>query len=249
MTDEPPSTPSALITGISRRVGIAWTLAERLAAQGWAVSGTGWPAHDQEQPWGGDDVTPEIPDVQWTAADLADSDTPAQLVAAHVARHGGLDALVAAHARSADLDLAALTAAELDQCLAVNTRATVLLVQAAARVGVRRVVLFTTGVHREPMPREIPYALSKAAVQGITPTLAAALAPGATVNCVNPGPTDTGYANDAEDAWVADRMPLARRWGQPSDCAELVCWLLSDAAGWITGQTIDSDGGWGVRAR
>jgi 3-oxoacyl-[acyl-carrier protein] reductase len=174
---------------------------------------------------------------------------PARLVEAHVADHGGLDALVAVHARSSTQDLAAITAAEMDLSFAVNTRATVLLVQAAARVGVRRVVLFTTGVHQDPMPTELPYALSKAALQGITTSLAAALAPlGATVNCVNPGPNDTGYADEDSRRFVAGRMPLERRWGRPADTAELVAFLVSDAAGWITGQTVDSDGGWGVRA-
>jgi len=166
-----------------------------------------------------------------------------------VAEHGGLDALVAVHARSSDQSLETVTAAEMDLSFAVNTRATVLLVQAAARVGVRRVVLFTTGVHRDPMPTELPYALSKAALQGITTSLAAALAPlGATVNCVNPGPNDTGYADADTERFVAGRMPLEPRWGQPADTAELVAFLVSDAAGWITGQTIDSDGGWGIRS-
>jgi 3-oxoacyl-[acyl-carrier protein] reductase len=48
--------------------------------------------------------------------------------------------------------------------------------------------------------------------------------------------------------FVAAHMPLARRWGQPADIAELVAFLVSDRAAWITGQTIDSDGGWSVRA-
>jgi 3-oxoacyl-[acyl-carrier protein] reductase len=121
-------------------------------------------------------------------------------------------------------------------------------VQAAATAGVRRVVLFTTGVHQGPMPTEIPYVVSKAAIQGVTATLAAALAPtGATVNCVNPGPNDTGWADGPTRAAIAAAMPLAPRWGTPADVTELVAFLVSDAAGWITGQTIDSDGGWGVR--
>jgi len=240
---------SALVTGISRRAGIGWAVAERLAADGWAVSGTGWPPHDDEQPWGRDTAEPDLPGLTWTAADLADPETPARLVAAHVGAYGALDALVAVHARSSDQDLAAVTAAELDASFAVNTRATVLLVQAAAAAGVRRVVLFTTGVHQGPMPTEIPYVLSKAALQGVTATLAAALAPiGATVNCVNPGPNATGWADPDTAAAVAARMPLAPRWGRPQDTAELVGWLVCDAAGWVTGQTIDSDGGWGVRS-
>jgi 3-oxoacyl-[acyl-carrier protein] reductase len=239
---------SVLVTGVSRRVGIGWAVARRLAADGWTVDATGWRPHDEDQPWGGDGTDPDLPGVRWAPADLADPATPARLVGAHVAAYGGLDALVAVHARSSDQDLATVTAAELDASFAVNTRATVLLLQAAAAAGVRRVVLFTTGVHRGTMPTEIPYALSKAALQGMTASFAAALAPGgATVNCVNPGPNATGWADPDTVAAIEARMPLAPRWGRPEDVTELVAWLVSDAAGWVTGQTIDSDGGWGVR--
>jgi 3-oxoacyl-[acyl-carrier protein] reductase len=241
--------PYAVVTGISRRVGIGATVAERLITDGWTVTGTGWPAHDAEQPWGRDAAPPEAAGMSWFPADLADPEAPAAVIDRHRAMHDRLDALVAVHARSSGQDLTAVTAEELDASFAVNTRATVLLVQAAARAGVRRVVLFTTGVHRDPMPLEIPYVVSKAALQGVTATLAAALAPrGATVNCVNPGPNDTGYADPETHARVAAEIPLAARWGRPSDIAELVAFLVSDRGGWITGQTIDSDGGWGVRA-
>lgn len=136
--------------------------------------------------------------------------------------------------------------AQRDRSYAVNARASLLLVQAAARVGVRRVVLFTTGVHHEAMTDEIAYAASKAAVQGITRSLARSLAPHATVNCINPGPVDTGYADTATRAAVAAAMPMGR-WGTPSDIAPAVAWLLSDGAAWITGQTLDVDGGWSLR--
>src|SRR5207244_13056812 len=65
---------------------------------------------------------------------------------------------------------------------------------------------------------------------------------GITVNCVNPGPTDTGWA--APDLYeVVRRHSPQGRWGQPDDVARLVAWLCTDAAQWVTGQTIDSDGG------
>ncbi|MEJ7702929.1 MAG: SDR family oxidoreductase [Geodermatophilaceae bacterium] len=241
-------TRSALLTGVSRRVGIAWTVAEHLQQQGWTLSTSGWPAHDQEQPWGGDESPPDNPSWNWRPADLADPAVPDRLVAEHVAVHGGIDALVAVHARSSAAGLGELTAAELDLTFAINTRATLLLVQAAAAAGVRRVVLFTTGVHRDPMPTEIPYATSKAALQGMTSTLAAALArQGTTVNCINPGPVDTGYADESAAAHIAARMP-ARRWGLPGDIAPIVAWLLSDEAHWVTGQTLDADGGWTLRS-
>jgi 3-oxoacyl-[acyl-carrier protein] reductase len=240
---------SALITGVSRRIGIAYTVAQRLHRDGWQASLSGWPAHDDEQPWGGDAAAPDLPGMPWQAADLSDPATPDRLIAGHVERFGAIDALVAVHARSSNQDLEHVTAAEMDASLHVNARATVLLVRAAARAGVRRVVLFTTGVHQGPMPDEIPYVLSKAAIQGVTETLAAALAgSGATVNCINPGPVDTGYADADARAFVASRMPLANRWGTPDDVAGAVAWLVSDEAAWMTGQTINIDGGWGIRS-
>ncbi len=85
---------------------------------------------------------------------------------------------------------------------------------------------------------------SKGALHQLTPSLAAHLMPrGITVNCVDPGPNDTGYAYEATRAWVAQRMP-GGRWGMPADTAKLVAWLVSDEADWVTGQVIASDGGW-----
>ena len=109
--------------------------------------------------------------------------------------------LVANHARSSEGGLAEVSADELDLSFAVNARATVLLVRAmAAQVGPDggRVVLFTSGQYHGGMPGELAYVASKGAVHQLTATLAVELAPrGVTVNCVDPGPTDTGWADDA----------------------------------------------------
>jgi 3-oxoacyl-[acyl-carrier protein] reductase len=69
---------------------------------------------------------------------------------------------------------------------------------------------------------------------------------GITVNCLDPGPTDTGYADAETLALVAGHIP-AGRWGTPADAARLVAWLVSDEAAWVTGQVIASDGGSSAR--
>ena len=109
-----------------------------------------------------------------------------------------------------------------------------------------RVIVFTSGQYHSAMPAELPYVASKAALHELTASLAAHLMPRRiTVNCIDPGPNDTGYATEALHAAVRERMP-GGRWGTPADTAKLVAWLLSDEAEWVTGQTIASDGGWSV---
>jgi 3-oxoacyl-[acyl-carrier protein] reductase len=254
----------ALVTGVSRRIGIAFTVARRLAADGADVVATGWTPHDSEQPWGADELgrgdfaealraglPASAGTIHYRQDDLADPEVPGALVDDALRTLGGLDVLVATHARSSDVPLASSTAAELDLCWAVNVRAALLLTQrfAAVRDAGRsgRVVLFTSGQHLGAMPGELPYVVTKGALQQVTATLANELAPSnITVNCINPGPVDTGYADDGSREFVARRMPFGR-WGRPEDTAELVAWLVSDAGAWITGQTLVSDGGWSVR--
>ena len=102
----------------------------------------------------------------------------------------------------------------LDAHWAVNTRASLLLAQAFAaqhdgREG-GRIVLMTSGQNLGPMPGEIAYATSKGALAAITLTLADELADrGITVNCVNPGPVDTGWATPELFAAVGTGCPPA----------------------------------------
>ena len=251
---------TAVVTGVSRRVGIGAALARRLGSDGYALLLTGLPAYDAVQPYGGDpDGVPALlaelagrgVTARYETADLLDPAAPAAVIAAAVDHFGQVDAVVANHAYSTDTPLGALDAAEIDRHLLVNVRATLLLVDAfaAAFTGdAGRVVLFSSGQRLGPMHGELAYAASKGGLEALVPTLSDALADRhITVNAINPGPTDTGYAEGAVYARVAARFP-GGRWGTPEDAARLVGWLCSPDAGWITGQIIDSEGGfrrWG----
>jgi 3-oxoacyl-[acyl-carrier protein] reductase len=240
----------ALVTGVSRRVGIGFAITRRLVADGARVFASGWPRHDAAQPWGADSeretALRALGDrVRYSQTDLADPEAPRALVAAARSAYGHVDLLVVNHARSGHGRLAEVTAPELDAFLHENVRAAILLVKEFAaqhdgRPG-GRVVLMTSGQHLAPMAREVAYAVSKGALHQATRTLADELIDrGITVNTVNPGPTDTGWEISGRDPHPL--MPLGR-WGQPEDAARLIGWLCSDDAGWVTGQVIDSEGG------
>jgi 3-oxoacyl-[acyl-carrier protein] reductase len=245
----------ALVTGVSRRAGIGYAIARQLRELGADVYVQGFAPADAAQPWGADTtgvagLADEL-GVAHGVFDFTDPAAPAGCLDAATSALGHVDVLVANHAMSCDQDLEALEAEAIDATLAVNVRATLLLVQAYARLhdDARpggRIVLFTSGQHHEPMTRELPYAASKAALHGITASLAAELAPrGILVNTVNPGPTDTGWATPGLVEQELRRLPLGR-WGAPEDAARLVGWLAGDDAAWIVGQVLTSDGGFSL---
>jgi 3-oxoacyl-[acyl-carrier protein] reductase len=256
----------AVVTGVSRRAGIGYAIARRLAAQGASLVLHHFSPHDRDQPWGADPggleaviggVTEALADpdaaVWHREADLSDPDAPARLIESAAETSRFLDVLICNHARSGgDGPLGTLTAGMLDAHWAVNTRASILLAQAFAaqhddsRPG-GRIVFMTSGQDLGPMPGEVAYAASKGALASITATLADQLADhGITVNTVNPGPVDTGYAAFAgqPDAREIVRRHFPQgRWGVPDDPARLIAWLVTDEAAWITGQVINSEGG------
>ena len=251
----------ALVTGVSRRVGIGYAVARRLAALGASLFLHHYAPHDRDQPWaedpGGpaavargvhDAVADADAHVRWLQLDLALPGAPAELIDAAVEACGHLDILVCNHARGGgDGPLGALDAALLDAHWAVNTRSTILLTQAFAaqhdgRPG-GRVIFMTSGQDLGPMTGEVAYAASKGALASITKTLADQLADQRiTLNAVNPGPVDTGYAPPEAHEAVRRHFP-GQRWGVPDDPARLIAWLVTDEAAWITGQVINSEGG------
>ncbi|MBB4904772.1 SDR family oxidoreductase [Actinophytocola algeriensis] len=243
----------ALVTGASRRAGIGYATCRRLAAYGASVFVHHFSPHDSAQPWGADDVAEVVDGVRAVASapvahgsvDLSTPEGPATLVDTAVTALGGLDIVVCNQALSgSDGPLVTQTAATLDVHWAVNARASILLARSFAALGrPGRLVFLTSGQNEGPMPGEVAYAASKGALWSITATLADELADqGITVNTVNPGPVDTGYADGETRAAVAARFP-GGRWGEPDDPARLIAWLTTDEAAWITGQVLNTEGG------
>ncbi|MFW5725363.1 MAG: SDR family NAD(P)-dependent oxidoreductase [Bacteroidota bacterium] len=112
------------------------------------------------------------------------------------------------------------------------------------------VVFFSTVAVGQGMPYHASVAMAKGAVEGLTRSLAAELAPNIRVNAIAPSLTDTPLASrllnsDERKESSAQRHPL-KRIGTPSDLASMAGFLISDEASWITGQIIGVDGGMGA---
>lgn len=254
----------AVVTGVSRRRGIGFAVASRLGQAGASLFVQHWSPHDASQPWGAEDIDGVLAELRARCApdagfadiglDLADADAGERLIAAALERFGHLDILVANHARSGgDGPLADQSAEMLDGHWHVNARSTLLATKAFGaqhdgREG-GRVIWMTSGQQLGPMPHEIAYAASKAAMAGVTETVAAELiTQGIVLNTVNPGPVNTGYL-DPETTDRPDDLEAIRdmfpqgRFGEPDDPARLISWLASDEGRWVVGQVINTEGG------
>jgi 3-oxoacyl-[acyl-carrier protein] reductase len=226
----------ALVTGADNPRGIGRACVRALAAGGSRVACSVLPGG--EGPAEAELVVP---------VDLAAPGAPTELLATVAAGVGRPSVLVNNAAVSERDGYERLDAGSLDRHHAVNVRATALLSCRLARDhpagAAGRIVNLTSGQALGPMPGELAYTATKGAIEAFTAQLAAEVAHlGITVNAVDPGPTDTGWMDDDLRAALAVRAP-AGRVGEPEDAARLVAWLCSDAAGWVTGQVIHSNGG------
>ena len=246
--------PVALVTGVSRKAGIAAAICRALSRGGWDVVGAGYRPYDASMPWGSraedpaelvEELSQDGGRALWVEADLSDPDVAAGLFDA-AETLGPVRALVNCAAHSTRAGLLECRPEDFDRHMAVNARGTLLLSAELARrfrepPGSGRIVNFLSG---PPLVGEIAYAASKGAIEWITYSCAGELAAkGITVNAVNPGPNDTGWMDEDTAAEVRRWSPMGRI-GTPDDVAGLIAFLCSDAARWITGQVLTCDGGW-----
>jgi 3-oxoacyl-[acyl-carrier protein] reductase len=164
------------------------------------------------------------------------------------ARHGRLDIVVHTPGAVIKKPLADFTDADFDHLIDLNTRSAFNTLRATARHIAddgRYVVLSTTLTSVMTGPYGL-YSGSKAAVERMVLALAKELgARGVTVNCVAPGPVDDSFyraAETLESIEAATHHSPRNRLGHPEDIAPVVGWLVSGAAGWVSGQVVRANG-------
>ncbi|MGO8958410.1 MAG: SDR family oxidoreductase [Streptosporangiaceae bacterium] len=246
---------TVVLTGVGRRRSIGAGLALGLADDGWDLVLNYWAPYDERLAYergehDADDVAAECrrrgSRVEVVPADLAAIGTPTRLVEAGSAL-GDLRGLVMSHCESVDSSVLDTTIESWDRHFAVNARAVWLLIKAFAEhlpagptTDVRGRIVALTSDHTA---HNLPYGASKGALDRVVVAAAVELAGrGIRANVINPGPVDTGWMNPQIRQAAVAQTP-AGRLGTPSDTADLVRFLMSDAGGWINGQVLYSNGG------
>jgi len=247
-----------LITGVSRPLGIGATLAKRLAEAGAAVAIHGYSdydvtlGHKSAMQNGTEILAKQLCDLglnvtALTTGNLMMAGVAEQVVEEAVAKLNGLDGLVLNHAYSTYGEIGNWTPEHIDPHLLINVRASMMMMQSFVnQVDTKKdnaITLFTSGQYLSPMINEIAYCVSKEAIICLCRQASRLLGDkNIRVNCINPGPNDTGYCFGEDYEAVAKMFPSGR-WGTPNDAADLLLFLHSSYSKWITGQIIASDGG------
>lgn len=250
----------AIVTGVSRLKGIGKTICTELASHGIDIFFTYWRPYDKSMPWGIDNKEPDLIQKEILSLgvrcekleiDLADERSTGVLFNTVQQKLGTPTILINNATYSTATNLYNLTVGELDKHYAVNVKAVMMLTASLAttfkgRNG--RIINMTSGQSLSAMNEEIAYAVTKAAIETFTRTMQHELAlKDITINSVNPGLTDSGWMNSGTITTEQKEIFLKRfpkgRFGLPEDAAKLIAFLVSEDAGWITGQIIHSEGG------
>jgi 3-oxoacyl-[acyl-carrier protein] reductase len=236
----------ALVTGASRGIGRA--IAQRLAREGAAVAiNYARNADDAVK------LKNEIEDAGGKAftvqADVARVGEVVRLFDETLAHFGRLDILVNNAGIMFTKSVSATTEAEFDRIFAINVKGVFFACQQAATrlADGGRIINLSSSTTARPMPTYGAYVATKGAVEQFTRSLAGELGPRRiTVNAISPGPTETELFLEGKTPEQLERfakLSVFGRLGQPPEIAEVVAFLASDAAGWVTGQNIRVNGG------
>jgi NAD(P)-dependent dehydrogenase (short-subunit alcohol dehydrogenase family) len=237
---------TALVTGAARGIGLA--VAKRFLAEGWRVALLDIDGQVLES------VAEEIgrpEEILALSADVSDPQAVASAVQQTAARFGRLDALVNNAGIAVFKPLLATTFEEWSRVLAVNLSGPFLCTQAAAplmaETGGGAIVNVTSISGLRASTLRVAYGTSKAALAHLTKQQAVELAElGIRVNAVAPGPVDTAMAKAVHSPSIRadyhDSIPLGR-YGLEDELADVIVFLCSDRASYVTGQVIAVDGG------
>jgi 2-hydroxycyclohexanecarboxyl-CoA dehydrogenase len=250
MEDAMSSTGVAMVTGAGRGIGAA--IADALAADGWDVAVCDIDAGAAAATAAAVAEAHGIRALGVTV-DIADGESVAAAIAAIESGLGPVEALV----NNAGIDVIKpfvdSTEAEWDRIIAVNLKGTIRCCRAVLDGMIERrsgrIVSIASDAGRVGSSGEAVYSATKGGVIAFSKTLAREVSrSNVRVNCVCPGPTETALlaqvAEYSEKLYtgLARAIPLGRT-AQPADIAPAVVFLVSDGAGYITGQTLSVSGG------
>ena len=219
--------PTVLITGAARANSIAAGISSRLQTDGWQVCTSDLTSGDYP-------------------CDLFDPEAPEELISRVTAEHGAIEGLVLSHAHGEESGILDTTAESFDRHVAVNARASLLLIAAFARqveASGGAVVAFTS----DHTTGNLPYGASKGALDRIVISAARELgSQKVSANVINPGPIDTGWMDPETRTQLIPDHPSGRL-GTPQDIAAVTSFLLSPEGRWVSGQLLQADGGFTAR--
>ena len=179
--------------------------------------------------------------------DISDENAVKDLYSQILAKYGRVDILVN-NAADGDMDgidtTETITQAVIDDTFAVNVRGSLLMIREFVnhRSDYGRIINFSTDA-AQVFAGQITYGASKATLEALTRSIAMEVGKyGITVNCVAPGPTQTGWIDEELEKAVLPLIPMGKLI-QPEDIAETILFLSSRQAGMLTGQVIKVSGG------
>jgi NAD(P)-dependent dehydrogenase (short-subunit alcohol dehydrogenase family) len=234
-----PAGKVALVTGGGRGIGRA--VAEKLLHDGMAVAIV---EKDAALSSGTAAALSSRGKVHAIVADVAREADVAAAVTETMRHFGRLDALVCNAGISRNKPLAELSLDDWNAVIGTNLTGCFLAAKhAAPHLARHRGCIVTIASTRALMsePNTEAYSASKGGIVALTHALSVSLGPKVRVNCISPGWIDTGNHGVPSSADHAQHP--AGRVGQPADVAALVAWLVSDAAGFMTGANLTLDGG------